>query len=149
LLIRTPLRVGSATVWADPETGTVRSGTLRRTRTLLAGLDPASYLVAAEREILVALVGSNQALSFSVGSGVSAAIGTRPKPSWCVAVEATLPEPLSPVSSWLEVGVLEHVRGSFCSVPQGRLPQLQGGLVRQGRQMAYITRIQVIDDDDD
>jgi hypothetical protein len=148
LLARTPLRVGSATVWADPETGTVRFGTPTRNRTLLAGLIPTSYLVGMEHEVLVTAVGSDEALSFSLNSGVSAAIGPYPKPNWLSAVEATLKEPMLPVRSWVEVGVRRDPTAWYCSIPVGKLPQLQSGLVRQGLQMAYITHIQMAKHDE-
>ena len=149
LLIRTPLRVGPATVWIDPETGTVRLGRPSRTRTLLAGLHPSSYLVATEHGAIVATIGSDEALSFSVGGGASAAIGTLPKPTWCVAIEETLPAPMRSVQNWLEVGVRGHPVTWSCSIPLGSLPRLQIGLVRHGQQMTYITRIQVTDHEAD
>jgi hypothetical protein len=79
--------------------------------------------------------------------GASAAIGPLTKPGWCVAVEATLPAPSSRVPRWLEVGVRGPRRDWFCSVPLGRLPQLQIGLVPYGHHLTYITRVQVADDD--
>jgi hypothetical protein len=147
LLTRTPLRVGTATVWADPRSGTVRFGVLRRARTLLAGLDPTSYLIAREGSTIVATVGSSEALSFSVERGASAAIATLAKPGWCVAVEAILPEPLDEVYSWLEVGVRVDPTNWYCSIPLGRLPWFQARLTQKGHQLTYITRIQVADHD--
>ena len=147
LLIRTPLRFDTAAVWADPLSGTVRFGGLNRTRTLLAGLDPSSYLVAGETSAIVASVDSSAALDLSVEPGASAAIGTLAKPGWCLAVEAILPEPLDEVPHWLEVGVCVNSTNWCCSIPLGHLPRFQAGLARQRHQITYITRIQVGDYD--
>lgn len=137
---RTPLRVGSATVWADPETGTVRCGTPSRYRTLLAGLDPASYLVGGEDVVLVTAADTDKALSFSLHSDVFAAIGPSVKPAWCPVVEAVLGRP-GPVTDWLEVGLSAPLGNWYCSIPLGRLPHLHTGVARQGLQLTYITRI--------
>jgi hypothetical protein len=147
VLIRTPLRIGSATVWADPRSGTVRFSALNRTRTLLAGLDPTSYLVARDNCTIVAAVGSPAALSFSIDRGASAAVSTSLKPSWCSAVEAALPEPLDETRGWLEVGVRVHLSSWYCAIPLGQLPRLQTRLARQGHSLTYIARIKVSDYD--
>jgi hypothetical protein len=146
-LFRTPLRVGLATLWVEPITYTIRYGTPSRSRTLLAGLNPNSYLVAAEHGAIVATVDSEEAVAFSIGSGGLAALGALSKPSWCGAVEATLPTPLRPIEEWLEVGVRGCSSSWYCSIPLGRLPRLQIGLARHGKQMTYITRIRVTDDE--
>jgi hypothetical protein len=148
-LIRTPLRLGSATLWADPELGVVRFSTRNRTRTLLAGLHPSSYLVATEDGVLVAVAGSDEALAFSVATGASAAVGRRPKPAWCVAVEELLPAPLRSVEDWLEVGLRGGATTWSCSIPRGLLPHLQIRLRRYGQQVTYITRIRLTNDDRD
>ncbi|MEV0461282.1 hypothetical protein [Catellatospora methionotrophica] len=145
--VRTPLRIGAATVWVDPEAGTVRCEAMNRVRTLLAGLDPASYLIAGPREAIVATAASGRALSFAVTGGAPAALGARPKPDWCEAVEQTLPAPLEQVTGWLEVGVRDHAGTWHCSIPQGNLPRLQALLARRGHPLVYITRIQVDTDD--
>jgi len=143
VLIRTPLRIGSAIVWADPRSGTVRLSALNRTRTLLAGLDPSSYLVAREDSTIVAVVGSTAALSFSIDRGASAAVSTSLKPSWCSAVELVLPEPMDETRGWLEVGVRVHLSSWYCAIPLGQLPRLQARLVREGHSLTYIARIKV------
>ncbi|MEO3755206.1 hypothetical protein [Streptomyces sp. B6B3] len=143
MLARTPLRVGSSMVWANPESGTVRFGSPRRNRTVLAGLCATSYLVGKETEVLVATAGSDRTLRFSLDRGEPTPLDPLPKPGWCAAVESTLGDPLQPVPGWLEIGVLRRRDPWYCSIPQGTLPRLQSMLIRRGLHMTYITRIGV------
>ncbi len=145
MVTRTPLRVGAAAaVWVDSESGTVRFGVDGRNRTLLVGLHPASYLVGTEHEAFVANPCTRQVLRFAPNYGVAADIQTLPKPSWCAAVEATLPDPFEPTPTWLEVGVGSPSVPLSCSIPQGTLPRLQAGLLQHGLHMTYITPIQLV-----
>ncbi|WP_203755612.1 hypothetical protein [Actinoplanes cyaneus] len=145
-MIRTPLRLAHAAAWVDPRSGTVRFGARDRTRTLLAGLAPDSYLVSCGHTTVVATTGSAEALTFTLEDGASAAIGTTVKPAWCSAVEATLPEPLADVPHWLEVGIrVGPARSWYCGIPLGRLPAFQTRIAGQGHRLTYITRIRVAD----
>ncbi|WP_193318053.1 MULTISPECIES: hypothetical protein [Streptomyces] len=140
---RTPLRVGSATVWADPASGTVRFGEPRRNRTVLAGLAAATYVIAQENQVLVAVHEADEVLRFSLAGPIPTALGPLVKPAWFSVVESTLDDPRHPVKDWLEIGVHGGSESWCCSIPRGKLPKAQNGLVRRGLQLTYITRIRV------
>jgi hypothetical protein len=131
-------------VWIDSESGTVRFGIGARNRTLLAGIHPASYLVGTEHEVFLVNPDVEQILRFAPYYGVAADMQMLLKPSWCDAVEATLPDPGEPTPTWLEVGVSNTSMPLSCSIPQGNLPRLQAGLLQHGLHMTYITLIQVV-----
>lgn len=148
MVTRTPLRAGSLMAWVEPASCAVRVGPPEHCRTVFAGLRPSSYLLAAGSRFVLTSVGSDRALEFRVRDGVPDAVRAVGKPDWFRVVETSLPEPLTIVPHWLEVGLSDGHTDWRCSIPVGRLPALQSGAVRQGLRLLRITRVSVARDDD-
>ena len=115
---------------------------------MLAGLPPSTYLVAAEHDVLATDIESEQALGISFEAGASAAVSRLPKPRWCSAVESALEGLAYSADEWLEVGIRGDGTFWHCSVPLGRLPHLQAGLLGHGLRLGYITCFHVKEHDD-